>query len=272
MKLMSEGLPLWQFFILRSLLILPILAIPVWRRAGFRSAVMPWMLARSGLIVAMYVFFYAGMPVLGLPVISAVYYTGPVFIVLLSSLILGERVTRSRIAAVLVAFAGVLIVLRPGGEAFSVAALIPLLSALCYALAAVVTRGRLDTSDPWALTFSLNIVFVAVGGAGILTTALLGQPDAYPFIMTPWSRLDLSVIASLVVLAAISIAIHLLLARAYQLGPTAVVAGLDFSYLGFAMLWAILFLGTLPDGATVLGTILIGAGGLRGVLRRRAYS
>ncbi len=267
-KLMSDGLPLWQFFALRSLLILPVLAIPVWRRGGMRAAVHPRTLTRSGLIVAMYVFFYGGMPVLDLPVISAVYYTGPVFIVILSSLLLRERVTPGQAGAVAVAFAGVVIVLRPGGETFSPAALIPLLSALCYALAAVATRGPLGRVDPWALTFSLNVVFVAAGGIGMTVTAAIGRPEAYPFLLSPWTALEAGVMSLLVFLAAISVAIHLLLARAYQLGPMPVVAGLDFSYLVFAVVWAALLFGTIPEGATVVGTVLVAAGGLWGILRR----
>lgn len=182
MKLISDGLPLWQFFLLRSLIILPVLAIPVWRRGGLGAAIAPWTLVRLGLIVAMYVFFYAGTPVLDLPAISAVYYAAPVFIVLLAGLILGERVTGGQIAAVLVAFTGVLVVLRPGGEAFAAAALIPLLSALCYALAAVVTRRPLGKIGPWSLAFFLNVDFVV---AGVATATAIGQPEAYPFLLSP---------------------------------------------------------------------------------------
>ncbi|MFC4734027.1 hypothetical protein [Salipiger abyssi] len=70
-------------------------------------------------------------------------------------------------------------------------------------------------------------------------------------------------------LAIISIAIHVLLARAYQLGPTVVVAGLDFSYLVFAALWAVVFFGTIPNLPVVTGTCLIGGAGLWGVMSSR---
>ncbi|MBN9888994.1 DMT family transporter [Salipiger abyssi] len=270
-KLLSTGLPLWQLFFLRSVLILPLLAVLVLRtgHGQLRPAVTRHVLLRSTLIVAMYVFFYAGLPVLELPVVSAVYYTGPLLIVVFSGLFLREPIAMPQWIAVLAAFIGVLIVLRPAGDAFSMAALIPLASALCYALAMVATRGRMGALNAWVLTFSLNLVFAAAGLTGMIASALVDMPERYPFLLTAWVPLGMDTAPAIVILALISIAIHVLLARAYQLGPTVVVAGLDFAYLGFAAIWAALFFGTVPSSPVVLGTCLIAAAGLYGLISGR---
>lgn len=263
-KLFSTDLPLWQLFFLRSVLILPILALLILRagRTRIRPALGRAVLTRSVLIVAMYVFFYAALPILDLPVVSTVYYTGPLFIVLFSAILLREPVAPAQWVAILAAFIGVLIVLRPAGEQFSMAALIPLASALCYALAMITTRGRIGSVDAWVLTFSLNLVFAVVGLAGVIVTAVLARAEAYPFLLTSWAALDRKTTLVVGLLALISIAIHVLLARAYQLGPTATVAGLDFSYLLFAALWAMIFFGTMPGFPVLIGSFLIGGAGL----------
>ncbi|APZ53654.1 DMT family transporter [Salipiger abyssi] len=191
-KLLSAGLPLWQLFFLHSILILPLLAVLILRTGPgrLRPALNRWVLLRSALIVAMYVSFYAALPVLELPVVSAVYYTGPLFIVLFSGLFLREPVAIAQWGAVFAAFVGVLIVLRPTGDEFSMAALIPLASALCYAFAMVTTRGRMGAVDAWILTFSLNIVFAVSGLAGIIVSAVVARPDVYPFLLTAWAPLN----------------------------------------------------------------------------------
>lgn len=269
-KVSSADMPLWQLFFLRSVIVLSLL--PLMPTGGaFRrllAVLDPWVALRSVLIAAMYVFFYAALPVLDLTTVSAVYYTGPLFIVLFSAILLRERVGPSRIMASGIAFCGMLVVLRPAGEDFSPAALVPLASALCYALAMIATRGRTLARDPWDLTVALNIVFAAVGAAGMGIAAVIGRAEVYPFLLSAWSTVSIDAIGLLVLLAAISIAIHLLLARAYQLGPTAVVAGLDFSYLGFAALWSLVFFGTMPTAPVWLGTAMICAAGLWSVLRR----
>lgn len=271
-KALSPDLPLWQFFFLRSALVLPMLGLVMRRRGltGLRMSLERWILLRSGLIVAMYVLFYAALPLLDLPVVSAVYYTGPIFIVLFSGLFLSERISAVQWVAVAVAFCGVLIVLRPGGETFSMAALLPLASALCYAVAMVATRGRLGVVNVLVLTFALNFVFAVVGLAGMALAAGLDRVETYPFLLTPWVTLDGRSAAGIVLLAAVSVAIHLLLARAYQLGPTALVAALDFSYLGFAAGWALVFFATVPSAPVVAGSALIGLAGVWSVLHRRS--
>ena len=264
MQWLSSGLPLWQLFFLRSILVIPLLIALVSRsgKKQVRSAFAPWALVRSGLIVAMYVCFYAALPVLDLSTVAAVYYTGPLFIVLFSGMLLRETVTRMQVAALVLAFCGVLIVLQPSRDGFTVAALVPLVSAVLYALAAITTRGRIATESAWVLILSLNLVFAMVGAIGICALLVARPEPSYPFLLTAWSELDLGTVATVVALAGISVGIHAFLARAYQLGPTSVVAGLDFSYLGFAAFWALVLFGAIPNATTVAGTALIGIAGL----------
>ncbi|MEM7653443.1 MAG: DMT family transporter, partial [Pseudomonadota bacterium] len=206
--------------------------------------------------------------VVDLSIVAAIYYTGPIFILIFSVLFLREAVSRQQVIAVGVAFFGVLVVLQPTGEDFAWAMLVPLVSALCYAVAAVITRGRSNIVDPWALTLSLNIVFALVGAAGMLAVLLVGEDQRFPFLLTVWAPLDGDAVVSLTILAVASIGIHLFLARAYQLGPMPVIAGLDFSYLGFAVLWGLVILGTIPSWTTILGMTLIGIAGYWCVARQ----
>ncbi|MGI2036099.1 DMT family transporter [Rhizobium panacihumi] len=268
----SANLPLWQLFLLRSMIAIPLIVFLIrrsWKQC-LRAALAPWTLIRSILIVAMYVCFYAALPVIDLSVVAAVYYTGPLLIVAFSALLLGDRIGRAQFFAMAVAFCGVLLVIRPDQDSFSVAALIPLLSALLYAFAAVATRARLAFENAWSLILSLNIVFVVVGGCGVCILTILQPEQSYPFLLMWWTPVGSVEILVLLTLAVISIGIHLFLARGYQLGPMSVVAGLDFSYLGFAALWAFCLLGTLPAWPTVAGTVFIGLGGLWGLASNRA--
>lgn len=139
-KLFSEGLPLWQLFLLRSALILPVLIVMARRgRVPVLQALDRWVLVRSLLVVAMYVFFYAALPVLDFSVVAGVYYTAPLWIYFFSVIFLGERVTRFKTLIMLAAFCGVLIVLQPGSAAFTFWSAIPLLAAICYAFVALIT-------------------------------------------------------------------------------------------------------------------------------------
>jgi drug/metabolite transporter (DMT)-like permease len=261
-KLFNEGLPLWQLFLLRSAFVLPILLIMARSmRAPLQQAFDFWVLFRSLALVVMYVFFYAALPVLDLSVVAGVYYTAPLWIFLFSVIFFRERVSVLQTLIIMAAFCGVLIVLQPGSAAFSPWSVIPLLAAICYAIAAITTRARIQSVDPMVLVISLNVVFVCVGGFGVAVLMILKPDPTYPFMMTHWSPLNSGLIATTGFLSAISIGVHLLLARAYQLGPIVSVSSLDYAYLVFAVLWGGLFLGTVPGPMVILGTLIIcGAG------------
>lgn len=274
-KLVSSALPLWQLFTLRSLIALPLLLLLL-RRVG-ATPPLPrapgWALLRGSLLVAMYVAFYAALPFVELSVVAAAYYTGPLFITLFAALLLAEPIGLRRISAVLLGFTGVLVILRPGGEAFVPAMLIPLASALFYALAMVLTRARCAAESPVALSIALNLCFVAWGLAATLLLALAvpapGLVAEYPFLLGPWVPMGLREWVVIAGLALLNLVIHLALARAYQRGTAPVVASFDYSYLVFAALWGFLLLAEVPRPATLLGMALIAGAGLLALLRPR---
>jgi drug/metabolite transporter (DMT)-like permease len=267
-KYVSADFPLWQIYVVRSLLAIPVLAAmllaaPRGPRPRLRS--LGWISLRSLLLAFMYVAIYAAAPVLSLAVIAAALYTGPLFIALFSALLIGEPVGARRWAAVGIGFAGVLAILRPGSDSFSLPMLIPVLAAMLYALAAVITRRNCREAAPMVLALALNLTLLAVGAVATAAIALwhpsAAKAAVYPFLLGYWVAMGPREWAILAILALLMVAIGIGLAKAYQSGPPAVIATFDYSYLLFAALWSFLAFDQPPDAPMILGMVMIAGAG-----------
>jgi len=274
-KWISADFPLWQIFVVRSAIALPVLVLVLKRRrpsARLGPQNVVWTAVRSVLLTAMWVAYYAALPHVALSVAAAVYYTLPLFITLFAALVLGETVGARGWIAVFLGFCGVLLVLKPQTDDFNAYALLPLVSAIFYAFAMILTRGRLRGEDPLVLSFALNLSFVAVGGAATVLLSLWGPmgPDSTrdPFLLGDWIAMGPREWLAGVVLAAAILAGSVFAAIAYQSGPATVVATFDFAYLAFAALWGILVFAELPDPVTVAGITLVATAGILAVRRR----
>jgi len=283
-KFASTGMSLWQIYVLRALLAFPPL---LWfargaGRGGVGMRVLPsrWAWLRAGLLVAMYVAMYAAIPVLSLSLVAAAFYTGPLFITLLSAPVLGERVGGRGWAAILLGFAGVLVMLRPGGEAFSPLSLLPVLSGFFYALAVLITRARCRQESAAGLALALNAALLAAGCAASLLLALWrpgGEISrAAPFLFSAWARMGAAEWGLVLALAALTLLIGLGLAAAYQAATPSLIAAFDYSYLVFAAFWGWTFFSDWPDAPTLVGMSMIAAAGMlamgRPALRSRRGS
>ncbi len=277
-KRISAGFSIWQIYVARSLLAIPLTIVLL--RLGSRAGAvlpksLPWALLRSALLVAMWVAFYAALPILSLSTVAAAYYSGPLFIALFSALLTGEPVGIRRWSAIALGFAGVLIILRPGSEAFTWLTLLPVLSAVFYALAAVVTRARCAEENPLALSLTLNFCFLVAGAIGTALIATRGAvPDAiaYPFLLGPWSPMGLRQWGLIALMACLIVATSAGVAKAYQSGPSSIIATFDYSYLVFAVLWSFVFFGELPGLSTVIGGLAIAGAGLMTIAEPRSNS
>jgi len=268
-KRISVGFPLWQIFVLRSAIAIPALVIISMVRdpsAPMLPKAPGWSAVRSMMLALMWVAYYAALPHVAFSAAAAVYYTLPLFITLLSAVLVGERVRARGWIAVATGFVGVLLILKPRGEDFNAYAALPLLSAILYALAMILTRTKCRAEPPLVLSLALNAAMLGVGCIATLALWLTGPPeallDANPFLFGDWLGMNAGEWSVMALLAVATIIGSVGAAIAYQSGPASIVSTFDFAYLAFAALWGFLFFSEVADPATIAGMGLIAAAGI----------
>ncbi|MGI9291822.1 MAG: DMT family transporter [Gammaproteobacteria bacterium] len=273
-KRFSTDFTLWQIFVIRSVLALPVVIAgikigfaetPLWPRSP------GWTLLRSLMLCFMWVAYYIALPQVALSVAAAAFYTLPLFITLFAALFLGDRVGLIGWLAVCLGFCGVLLVLKPHSDDFNVYAMLPIVSAILYALSMIITRSKCRNENALVLSLVLNLSFV---GIGLVATVLiftlsspLPDPSRYSFLLGSWSAmvgsdwLVMGLLTTAILIGSIGTAI------AYQMGPPSILGTIDFAYVGFAAGWGFLFFAEVPDKVTATGMIMIVAAGLLAVKR-----
>lgn len=266
-KLVSSDLSVWQVFFARSLFAVPLIAGLVLFTGGKLSSQYPgWVLIRCLLLVLTWLAYYVSLPVLSLSVAAVVVYTNPIITALLSAKLLGEHVSKRQWLGVILGFLGVLVILKPGTDAFSWFVLLPLLGALFYSLAMVLTRSKCQDEAPLVMTLMLHMSFLLTGLVAILLLGLL-QLDtetqtAYPFLLGGWNAMSASAWGLMALLGCLSAGYLLGIARAYQIAPPQIIATFDYGYLVSAAIWGIVFFAETPDVWTVWGMALITLAGI----------
>jgi len=131
-KFASSDMTIWQIFTIRSAILIPALFFValVWGRAKglWRTAMTFWPLMRALMFILMYVSMFAVIPFLDLAVVAAGLYTGPLWVALLSPLLMREQVSLQEVMAIMLGFVGILVCLRPGTDAFTWSAAMPVLA------------------------------------------------------------------------------------------------------------------------------------------------
>lgn len=268
-KLVSTDIVLWQIFVIRSVIAIPALVIII-RLQSMTTSLIPrrlgWTALRSVMLTFMWVAYYAALPHVALAVAAAAFYTLPIFIALFAALFIGDRVGPAGWLSVLLGFVGVLLILKPQAGDFNQYALLPLISAILYALAMILTRTKCRDESPLVLSLCLNASFVVVGLAATVLTMLIDTPgDAEPgtsFLLGQWTAmgraewLSMCLLATAVIIGSVGAAI------AYQAGPPAIVATFDFTYVAFAAAWGLLFFGEVPGTIKLAGMAMVVAAGI----------
>ena len=266
-KLASSELTVWQIFAVRSAFAAAcLLALVRWQGQRMRTHSPRWVVVRSALLVACWLAYYASLTMLTLPVAAVAVYTNPIITTLLCALALGERVTARQWLGVLVGFAGVAVILRPGTAAFSWAIVLPLMAAVFYSLAMVLTRSKCQRENATALALWLHVAFIATGLGVAALLALVpadpAQAAAHPFLLRVWSAMDAGSWALLALLGILSAGYFLGVARAYQIAPPQIVGTFDYGYLVSAAVWSIVLFAEPPSPSTLAGIGLITVAGV----------
>lgn len=215
--------------------------------AQIRSESLPNQILRSVFMFSTTVLFFIGIHLLPLATAATIMFLSPVIVTILSIPLLGEKVGPRRWSGIAIAFAGALVVMRPGTDSLQLSILVVLAAAFTHALYQVFTR-KLGTRDrPMTSLFYTSII------GAIVTSGVA------PFYWQPVAGFDWL----LLVFAGLAGAIgHLCLIRAFRNAPASVVAPFSYSSLIWATLFGFVLFGDLPDGWTLAGAAMIIGSGL----------
>lgn len=190
-------------------------------------------------------FFAVGAGTIPLAQVFALEFTTPIWATLLAALLLGESLTRIRVIAALIGFAGALVVVQPGTSVTLSPALIAAGSAaIGFAGAAVCTRALVRTETITCILFYLTVIQALFG---VITAGYDGQVALPTQSSAPW----------LILVAVCGLVAHFCVTKALSLAPTGVVMTMDFARLPIiALVGALFFLEPL-DWAILAGGVLI---------------
>jgi drug/metabolite transporter (DMT)-like permease len=262
MKWMTASYPIGEVIFIRSLFALIPVALLAWRAGGLAALRVHniWgQSVRTVLSIASMGFFITGLRLLPLAEAISLTFASPLFVTILAPPILGETVGWRRWLAVLVGFVGVLIMIRPDGEAMRWVVLLPLGAALTFGLANIITR-RISVTESSVSILGVSMISVTVVS---LATAPFG-----------WRAPAMGDVAFLALAGILLGCAHFLMIEAFRLAEAAVAAPFHYSAVIWAMILDLVIWSNQPDPWVLGGAVIVIASGLyilhRETLRRHA--
>ncbi|MFZ8942595.1 MAG: DMT family transporter [Gemmobacter sp.] len=268
-RVIAEQAGLWQFHAMRSamafgalLIVGPFLGLRLRPRNPRAFA------ARSAVHGGALLVYFGCLGFLSVAEAVAGLFTAPIFVLLISRFVYGQRLGPLRVGAALAGFAGVVIVLFPDGAiAPNPAAPVAVLAGALYAMGNIATRAWCPEESAATL---LAGFFGALGIAGIagLGVRALWPPAAVPegaagFILRGWTAPNAEVLFWTAVQAGASLIGVGLMVKAYQLAEASRVAVFEYMLLPAAAAWTWVIWGTAVTPVAALGmAIIIAAGAL----------
>ena len=250
LKLLSSQYPPLQVAALRGLSSLPLVTLWVLATVPAHSLLRvhwPLHLLRGALGIAMMAGFVYGLRTMPLSTAYAITFVAPLLVTAMAGPLLKERVGAGRWIAIVIGLVGVLVILRPGMGVFSWAALLPLVSALMFAVYSVLTR--LTTRDE--PTFP---AFFWPGVIGAVLMTGLGLPH-----LTRMLPQDMAFLACY---CGLSILSHWLLLKCYEQVEASRVQPYSYLQLVFVTGIGIVVYGEVLELPVAIGSVIVVAAGL----------
>lgn len=241
-------------FVFQGLCMLPIvLATGSWRNFSWRMSL--YHAIRAAVITLSMICFVATLAVMEVADAIAIFFVEPIILTILSSIFLKETIGWRRYTACGVGFLGAMIVIRPSFQEIGYVALLPIITAFCVAIFAMMTRALAQKEDPWSMQFQMALWGIPI--CGLLLVA--GQATGVEFLMPSMpDGLTFVWLVGVGVFAALS---GVLSVYAYRAAPASVLAPLQYFEIVSATAFGWLVFNDFPDAVKWLGiSIIIGSG------------
>lgn len=223
-------------------------------------------LVRGIFLFLSYTTYMMGLAALPLADVESIRFSGPLMITILSVFLLSEKVELRRWLALIVGFAGILLIVQPGSANFNEGTLFILISVLFYAFTVILTRKLRDTDSSATMAYFSSWVYLAAAFIFSPLAAAVGEiPHAHPsiaFLFHTWTTptlLDLSIMCGLGLVWA---GWMYFITRAYSAAQASVIAPFEYASLPINVMWGFLIWHEIPTVMTLAGAFLTLLSGL----------
>jgi len=249
-KFLTDGYPPGQILFFRSVFVFIPIAIMVWRKGGFRTVLIVdrrGQLMRGLFAVITSFLFMIAIKHMPLADITAIMFATPIIMTALAPYFLGEEVGWRRWTAVIIGFSGILLMIRPSGEALFWPALLALAATFFNSFRDLATRHLSRTEDANGIMICTTAC-VMLGGFGSLFFA--------------WRAPDLEGLALFALTGVLQGIGQYFLVVAFLFGEAVVVAPFRYFALIWATLYGYLMFGDIPGLDTLSGAAIVVGSGL----------
>jgi drug/metabolite transporter (DMT)-like permease len=273
-RLIADEAGLWQFHVTRTLMALALLglaAVPMGLR--LRPVNLRAVVARSVIHGLTMVIYFGALAFLPVTLVAAGLFTAPIFVLLISRLVYAEHIGPFRIFAVMVGFAGVMLVMGPEAmSGASLPALLPVIAGALYAVGNIATRKWCPQESAETLLAGFFLALGVIGAVGMVVLTLMpvmvpagvdGFVQRGPVWPTSgfWFWTFVQAAGSLIGVG--------MMVRAYQLADATRVSVLEYVILPASAFWSWVIWGETLGLLAVLGMVMIVAAGLMIALRSK---
>jgi drug/metabolite transporter (DMT)-like permease len=258
----SPGVITLARFVFQALFMLPLVIVNgSWRRFSIRRSLIH--AVRAAVIVIAMVCFVTTLAEMAVADAIAIFFVEPIILTVLASIFLGETIGWRRYTACAVGFLGAVIVIRPSFADVGYVALLPIVTAFCFAIFGLINRTVSQHEDTWSMQFQMALWGVPM--AALLLWA--GHAAGMAVLEPSWpSGTAMIWLFGVGVVAALS---GFLSVSAYRLAPASVLAPLQYIEIVSATVFGWLVFGNFPDAVKWLGIAIIIGSGLYIVFRER---
>jgi drug/metabolite transporter (DMT)-like permease len=262
-KWLSADYPIGEIMTLRGLFVFLPIAFFTWRGGGLRALDIRNLGAqgaRAGLTMLSTLFYLTALAVMPIADTIALTFTGPLFLTMLVSPLLGEPVGWRRWTAVVVGFMGIVVMVRPGSGTLQVVALLPVGAALMGAVRDIITRRI--TSD--IATAESSVAILCFTTLVVILAGLLTLPFG-------WRMPTIGDVGLLACSGFLIGAAHYLLIEAFRHAEAGLIAPFKYTSIIWAVIFGFVVWGDIPDRWMVSGAVLVIGSGLY-IFHREAVS
>ena len=254
-RILSSEISILQIMFLRSVigfiilfLFLKIIKIPI----IFSSKYPLLTVIRAILFMFAFLFYYIGLAYLPYAVTTALFFTTPFFITILSKIFLKETVGLLRISIIIFGFLGVVIIANPTIDSFNIFMIFPILCALGYSASMIIIKMTSDKDSVYSQTFHVYIATLLfaplVTYLGDSFNATNGNNEILDFVFRSWILNSYNQYFLIFIVGVCVVAGFLLIFNAYRVGKPFVIAPFEYTIL----LWSIFYGWLLWDESVTL--------------------